>query len=595
MKNYSAVILPLTNLVRKKEFRWSESEDCAFTKVKHLLTNAPLLRHPSSTNPFILTRDASKYAVGATLEQEGHPVAYLSYRLTDTETRWDTGDQELLAVMIALRKWAVYLRDRPFILRTDHEPIKYLQSKTKLTGRQMRWIDELQSYNFTVEHLSGSKNGAPDALSRIVDSPVMLKALRLKDMTLVRRIQNRFAKDKWSTELIAWLCDKEGPHLQKIRMYGGNYELDDNKLYWTVGESKRLFVPKTGGLRKEAIADVHQCPHFGVEKTFFQCAKSFYSRGMYKDVPQYVASCHECQQNKEERRRRKGMLQPHEIPSRCWDVLTMDFLTEFPTSEKGSDSVFVIVEKLSKRGIFISTNKETTSSAVVQLLFDHVFSKHGMPTKIILDRDSLFTAKYFHGVTDILNIKRNMATTGHPQTDGQSENTIRTLSQMLLQIIQKNPKDWDLYLSELEFEYNSTRHKSTELTPFEVDLGFLPRSQLMVETGTGSKCNAAINTLERRKMFQAMARDNLAISQAQQVHYANQKRRNVSFVVGNLVMLELAGTGLHSRSDLPNKWRPKFVGPLAVTEILGPVTYRIELPLTMKRAHNVFHVSKLKK
>lgn len=170
VKNYSGFVLPLTNIVRGKDFIWREGEENAFKKVKQLLTNAPLLRHPSSAKPFVLTTDASKYAVGATLEQEGHPVAYLSHRLTDTETRWDTGDQELLAVMIALRKWAVHLRDRPFILKTDHEPIKYLQSKTKLTGRQMRGIDELQSYNFTVEHLSGSQNGAADALSRNVES-----------------------------------------------------------------------------------------------------------------------------------------------------------------------------------------------------------------------------------------------------------------------------------------------------------------------------------------------------------------------------------------------------------------------------------------
>lgn len=423
----------------------------------------------------------------------------------------------------------------------------------------------------------------------------MLKALRWRDSTLVRRIQENYAKDKWSTELIAWLLKEQKPHSKKVQMYAANYELEDNKLYWTAAGSKRLYVPKTGSLRNEVIAEVHTSAHFGVETTFYQCAKSFYWRGMYKDVAKYVRSCHDCQQNKEERSRRKGMLQPQAVPNRCWEVLTMDFLTEFPTSGRGNDSVFVIVEKLSKRGIFVPTNKEITSAVVVQILFDNVFFKHGMPIKIILDRDPLLTAKYFEGITEMLSIEKNMATKGHPQTDGQSENTIRTLSQMLRQVIQKNPKDWDLMLSALEFEYNSRRHKSTELTPFEVDLGFLPQSQLSMDTRTGEQCDAATDTVERRKMFQSAARDNLAVAQARQVYYANQKQREASFCVGELVMLELAGTGLHARSDLPKKWRPKFVGPLAVTEVMGPMTYKVELPPTMKRAHNVFHVSKLKK
>lgn len=260
--------------------------------------------------------------------------------------------------------------------------------------------------------------------------------------------------------------------------------------------------------------------------------RSFYWKGMYNDVVKYVESCLTCQQNKEERAKEKGMLHPHGIPERCWDVLTMDFLTEFPTTEKGNDSVFVIVEKLSKRTLFIPTNKRITATEVVQLLFDHVFSKQGRPVRIILDRDPLFTSKYFEGVTEMLNIEKNMATKGHPQTDGQSENTIRTLSQMLRHIIQNHPKDWDSALSELELAYNSTKHKSTGLTPFEVDIGYVPQSQLAREAGTASKCQAAVNTLERRNMFQAIARDNLALAQAQQVYHANKKRRHVSFTVG---------------------------------------------------------------
>lgn len=93
-----------------------------------------------------MSTDASKYAIRASLEQNGHPVAFLSHRLSCSETNWDTEDQELYAFMIALREWDVYLTGLRFFFKTNHEPIRYLKSKTRLTGRQYLWLDELQQY-----------------------------------------------------------------------------------------------------------------------------------------------------------------------------------------------------------------------------------------------------------------------------------------------------------------------------------------------------------------------------------------------------------------------------------------------------------------
>lgn len=161
------------------DFLWNELKERLFQELRKRLTPAPLLRHPSSDKIFVLTTDASKYAVGAALEQRGQPVTYLSRRLVETETWRDTGDQEILAVMIAIREWEVHLKDCPFIIRTDHEPIKYLQTKPRLSRRQTRWLDELQSYTVQVEHIKGVYNGAADALSRLYDIQPTIKGLHL--------------------------------------------------------------------------------------------------------------------------------------------------------------------------------------------------------------------------------------------------------------------------------------------------------------------------------------------------------------------------------------------------------------------------------
>lgn len=157
MKGFAQVARPITNLSCTNKFKWKEQQRSAFEELERRLITVPVLRHPSSEDIFVLTTYALKYAVGATMEQKGQPFSFLSHRLSETKTRWDTGHQELLAVMIALREWAVYLKDCPFIIRTDHEPIKYLQTKSKLLARQMRWLHELQCYSFKVEPIKGSK------------------------------------------------------------------------------------------------------------------------------------------------------------------------------------------------------------------------------------------------------------------------------------------------------------------------------------------------------------------------------------------------------------------------------------------------------
>ena len=253
MKNYSNAVVPLTNLTRTKKFQWTTEENNSFELVKQRLTEAPVLHHPSSSKTFVLTTDASKHAVGATLEQEGHPIAYLSHRLSDRETRWDTGDQELLAVMIALRSWSVYLRDRPFILKTDHEPIKYLQTKSKLTGRQMRWLDELQSHSFSTEHLPGSKNTAADALSRNAEEQQhqtsILKGLRLREKELQEKIRKEYSSDKWAKEIISYFANEKTMQAsKKIKMYARNYKVENNFIYWIAGNMKRLYVPTTNNI-----------------------------------------------------------------------------------------------------------------------------------------------------------------------------------------------------------------------------------------------------------------------------------------------------------------------------------------------------------
>ena len=110
-----------------------------------------------------------------------------------------------------------------------------------------------------------------------------------------------------------------------------------------------------------------------------------------------------------------GKLQPQDIPGTVWEIVSMDFVTEFPKCKAGYGSVFDVVEKLSKRAVFIPTTKTVTSIEAAQLLRDNVFNKFGMPLEIVGDRDPKFKSNFWTKRAQLLNVKQKISTSDHPQ------------------------------------------------------------------------------------------------------------------------------------------------------------------------------------
>ena len=554
-------------------------------------SNEKYLRYAKSC----IVRSTDPYRT-STLSQDGHPVAFLSHRLTEAEERWDTGDQELLAFMIALREWRVYLYGRPFTFVTDHEPLRYLQTKARLSGRQKRWLDILQEHDYDTLHVAGDKNTVPDALSRRPDHEPRLGVMTVREGSdYSTQIIAGYDQDTWAKQLISVFSEGSSPTDGKVKRALSNYDYDGTHLRWTGTNPTSLYIPGCESLRRDLMSDSHTTGHFGVEKTYNSLARIAYWPNMHDDVYEFVTRCHTCQINKVPTQRPAGRLQPHAIPEQPWEVITADFLTELPTTRQGNDTVLIVVDKLSKRCVLIPTRKDISARDVAQLFQDHVFTKYGTPTTIITDRDPKFTARFWRCLTELKNVRLNLSTADHPQTDGQSEVMVKTLSNMIRSSIQKDKHDWDTVLSQLEFEYNASTHASTKMTPFQVDIGRIPaNSRFRRLTECVFQNQAAADFTERLSMFRRIARDNLALAQARQKQYADRRRRPLNFKKDDLVLLDARSLDISNRSDLPRKWRPRYLGPLRVIEATGPVTYRVELPPTMRRAHNVFHVSKLK-
>ena len=172
-KNFSVIVEPLTNLLHKRrEFTWSEECQAAFEKVKGVLTHCPVLAAPNFTKEFKLAVDASDVGAGAVLFQEDdrgveHPLCYFSKKLTDTQKRYCTTEKELLALILALQYFEIYVTAAkgPIVILTDHNPLTFLHKVNK-NQRLMRWSLLLQQYCLDIQHIRGRDNKIADALSR---------------------------------------------------------------------------------------------------------------------------------------------------------------------------------------------------------------------------------------------------------------------------------------------------------------------------------------------------------------------------------------------------------------------------------------------
>ncbi|GJS18001.1 putative reverse transcriptase domain-containing protein [Tanacetum coccineum] len=211
-----------------------------------------------------------------------------------------------------------------------------------------------------------------------------------------------------------------------------------------------------------------------------------------------------------------GLLVQPVIPVWKWENITMDFVTKLPKTTSGQDTIWVIVDRLTKSAHFLPMKETDSMEKLTRQYLKEVVSRHGVPISIISDRDSKFTSHFWKSLNEALGTQLDMSTTYHPHTDGQSERTIQTLEDMPRACVINFGKCWDRHLPLVEFSYNNSYHTSIKAAPFEALYG--------------RKCRSPIFWAEKR--IQA-ARD-------RQKSYADRKRKPLEFEVGDKVMLKVS-------------------------------------------------------
>jgi hypothetical protein len=166
IKDFGAVAAPLTQLLKKNAFLWSDAATTAFEAMKKALTEAPVLHLPDFSQEFVVDCDASGSGFGAILHQRGGPIAYFSRQFAPRHLNLAAYERKLIGLVQAVRHWRLYLWGRAFLVRTYHYALKFMLDQRLSTIPQHSWVDKLFGYDFRVEYRAGRLNVVADALSR---------------------------------------------------------------------------------------------------------------------------------------------------------------------------------------------------------------------------------------------------------------------------------------------------------------------------------------------------------------------------------------------------------------------------------------------
>ncbi|GKC42683.1 putative reverse transcriptase domain-containing protein [Tanacetum coccineum] len=349
--------------------------------------------------------------------------------------------------------------------------------------RQRRWLELLSDYDCDIRYHPGKANVVADALSRKErEPPLRVRALVMTiSLDLPKQILNAQTEarrpENIKNEDVGGMLIENAKFPEAIREQKLEPRADG-----TLCLNGRSWLPCYGDLRTVIMHESHKSKysiHPGSDKMYQDMKKLYWWPNMKADIATYVNKCLTCAKVKAEHQRPSGLLVQPKIPEWKWDNITMDFVTKLPKTSQGYDTIWVIVDRLTKSAIFTPMRETDPLDKLARLYLKEVVTRHGIPVSIICDRDPRFASNFWRSLQNALGTNLDMSTAYHPQTDGQSERTIQTLEDMLRACAIDFGKGWVNHLPLVEFSYNNSYHASIKAAPFEALYGRKCRSPVL--------------------------------------------------------------------------------------------------------------------
>jgi hypothetical protein len=380
---------------------------------------------------------------------------------------------------------------------------------------------------------------------------------------------------------------------QKVDKYKC-FRQDSKGILWF---GDRLVVPKNPELRKKILDEAHLSKfsmHPGNNKMYHDLRSLYWWTRMKREIAKYVSKCDTCQRVKASHLKVAGTLQPLPIPSWKWEEICLDFIVGLPNTSGHHDSIWVIVDRLTKTAHFLLVHTTHRAEKYTEIYIDQIVRLHGIPRTIVSDRGAPFVARFWEQLQESLGTHVIRSSAYHPQTDGQTERVNQILEDMLRACVLHYGKNWDKCLSLAEFLYNNSYQSSLKMAPFEALYGRRCRTPLNWSQAGEREIFGPDLVLEAEEKVRVIKK-NLEAAQARQKSYYDKRRKPLQFEVGDHVYLKVSPTKGVQRFGIKGKLSPRYIGPYEIKGTCGPVAYQLKLPPHKSAIHDVFHVSQLRK
>jgi hypothetical protein len=236
----------------------------------------------------------------------------------------------------------------------------------------------------------------------------------------------------------------------------------------------RLVVPKNFELRRKIMDEAH-CSryslHLGTNKIYQDLRRNFWWIRMKREITMYVSECDTCQRIKADYLRPAENLQSLSIPEWKWENICMDFIVGLPRTSRGYNSIWVIMDRLTKSAHFIPIATTYRVGQYAELYISHIVRYHGIPKTIISNRGSIFVACFWEQLHECLGTHLIRSSAYHPQTDGQTEQVNQIIEDMLCACVLTDGPKWDKHLPLAEFLYNNSYQESIKMSSIEALYG----------------------------------------------------------------------------------------------------------------------------
>ena len=640
IEQLTKIMTPLIQATTEKKLEWTRELQTAFNNCKSVFLSEKVLALPNFDLPFNVAADACEYGVGGVLSQQDpndstqvqvenisskkikrpeRPIAFFSKQLNKQQIKYSATERELLAIVLTVEQFRQFLHGTHFKIYSDHQPLKYLLTADNLNPRLARWIARLKLFDYEILYRPGPENGNADAMSRLaLDEPTVEDdddttpiSINHIDVNVINIDASNVRISQLNDVNIKWIYDlKLQASKQNTDKFNDAVPSNaEQKIYYKQWDRMRIvgkniyreFIDQADNVkyqyivpdhqRAQVIENAHNNGHLGVDKTMERLRSKCYWPRYYEDVQDFVKSCTNCQLVKPPTAYNHAELISIKS-NKPFELVCSDMMVQLPETSAGYKNILIIIDHFSK-WIEIYPMRSQTAEETVEHLVNFCL-RHGIPETFLSDQGRNYQSELMKAVFDRFDIKQKRTSPYHPETDGLSENSNKTIKYSLSAYVNEFGNDWDKYLPFIQFAMNTSVSKTTKCTPYQTIYGNNPRLPIdfLIEDPNiqhdfePSEYSTNLKSLLHRTY--EIIRQNKDFQVDKQKFYHDRILRQSEYTVGDKVKFLDKAT---KKSDA-KKFKRKWKGPCDVIERTSPVNYKIK-PLNGRV--RIEHVNRLQK